>query len=478
MADLIIAHATVITMDAKRRVIEDGAVAIAGSRIIGVGSTAEITERHSATRTIDATHKLVMPGMIDCHAHAGHGLIKTMGGGDSQAWFEAVGKVYHTGTSPEFWHAEAMLSAVERVKCGVTTGMSFLGGGDSIMRTDDAIFGGKVCEAVEQVGNRVFLAVGSGRPPFPRTFARWDNGKRSETQVTFERQMEVSEELIRAWHGQADGRINICTSLPVFQPEDVVNGKWNLDEIRHQSREVRALGRKHALRFTQDGHRKNTIKFAHKHLDILGPDAIMSHSVDLLPEEIALCRETETVICHNPSAIMSIRGRCPVPELIEAGVTVVLGSDGTAPDRGYDMFRHGWQAMHYHRRHFRDEKVLPPGKILEMLTIDAAKALGLEQQIGSVEAGKQADLIVIDMFKPHLYPPNMPVHRIAYFANGADVDTVLVNGRIVMEGRVMQTVDERAVLETAAREAELMLDRNDLRSAVREPAAIWGHARL
>ena len=100
--------------------------------------------------------------------------------------------------------------------------------------------------------------------------------------------------------------------------------------------------------------------------------------------------------CSWKPGRISIRGRCPVPELIDAGVTVALGSDGAAPDRGYDMFRHMFQCMHYHRRHFRDAGVLPHGKVLEMVTIDAARALSLDHEIGSLEPGRLADVCVWD----------------------------------------------------------------------------------
>jgi cytosine/adenosine deaminase-related metal-dependent hydrolase len=155
----------------------------------------------------------------------------------------------------------------------------------------------------------------------------------------------------------------------------------------------------------------------------------------------------------------------------------MLGSDGTAPDRGDDMFRHMWQCMHYHRRPFRDTGILPPGKVLEMVIIDAARGVGVEQEIGSLEAGKRADVILVDMFKPHLYPLNMPVSRIAYSANGADGDTVLVDGKVVMEGRRVLTVNEGDVLETAQGETERMLDRTALPSLLGVPAKFWGNSR-
>jgi cytosine/adenosine deaminase-related metal-dependent hydrolase len=241
---------------------------------------------------------------------------------------------------------------------------------------------------------------------------------------------------------------------------------------------VRELGRRHRTTFTQDGHKHGSLALAHEKFGLLGPDTYMSHSIDLTERDMAVARETGTSIVHNPSAVMSIRGRCPVPELIELGVNVALGSDGTAPDRSADMFRHMFQCMHYHRRHFRDANVLPPGKVLEMVTIDAAKALGREREIGSLEAGKKADVILVDLFKPHLMPLNMPIYRVVCFANGADVATVICDGRVLMEGRrLAEAIDEAAILEDAQAQADAMLERTGLRPLTATPPRFWGASR-
>jgi cytosine/adenosine deaminase-related metal-dependent hydrolase len=156
----------------------------------------------------------------------------------------------------------------------------------------------------------------------------------------------------------------------------------------------------------------------------------------------------------------------------------MLGSDGPAPDRGYDMFRHMFQATRYHRFHFRDPSVLPAGKVLEMVTIDAAKALGMEKDIGSIEVGKKADVILVDWFKPHLVPMNMPLYRLVYFANGEDVTTVLVDGKVLMRDRKVLTVDEEAVLMMAEREANLAIRRTGLEDLFALPEGFWGKSRL
>jgi cytosine/adenosine deaminase-related metal-dependent hydrolase len=477
MADILITNGTVITMDKERRVLDGGAVAIEGSRIAAVGATATLRRTHPAPRVIDATRKVVMPGLIDGHAHAGHGLVKTLGGGRGDLWYQACERIYTVGSTEDYWKAEALLSAVERLKCGTTCGVSYLGGGDDIMRTDAPVYGVRHCEAVRDVGIRNILAAGVCRPPFPRTFARWDGGTRQDAAIDFQRQLETCDALIGQWHGGADGRVRIALTFPVQHPNAAERGEVPVEAVRDQAKAVRDLSRARGVLFTQDGIRRGCLKLAHEALGFLGPDALFSHSVDLTDEEIALCRATGARICHNPSANISIQGRCPVPELLDAGVTVMLGSDGTAPDRGYDMFRHMWQCMHYHRRHFRDTSYLPPGKVLEMATIDGARALGLDGEIGSLEPGKRADVILVDMVKPHLYPMNMPVYRIAYFANGADVDTVLVDGKVLMEGRKVCSVDEVEVLDFAQRECEAMLDRVGLRDLLGFPPKFWGHSR-
>ena len=442
MADIIITNGIVVTMDEDRRVIENGAVAIENDRIVAVGTTEEVTAAHQAGTVIDAKNKIVMPGLIDGHAHAGHGLIKTMGGGDSAQWYDACHAAYTVASTPEFWRAEARLAALERLRFGVTTGVSLLGGGDTILRTDDPVYGDAHCEGVREVGTRSFVAVGPTRPPHPRTYARIEDGTAHEYPVDFERQYETCVKLIDTWHGSHGGRLNIALITPTLRPEHVETlGAENLQKAREQAVKVAGLARERGLVFTQDGHNKGSVAYANE-LGILGPNALLSHSTDLTADEIRIVADTGTSIAHNPSAIASILGRCPVPELLDAGANVCIGSDATAPDRSGDMFRHMQQCMHYHRTFFKDPTWLPPGRVLEMCTIDAAKALGMEKEIGSLEVGKKADIVLVDMRRPHLYPLNMPVSRLIYFANGNDVDTVIVDGRIALQGRKALFVNE------------------------------------
>jgi len=289
--------------------------------------------------------------------------------------------------------------------------------------------------------------------------------------------MEVSEALIRKWNNAGNGRVKMAVVFPTISPSQNLTGAA-LQEIKNQARAARELSKKHRVFFLQDGHTRGTVKFANDELGLLGPDAIFSHATELTEEEIRLVASTGTRISHNPSAIFSIRGRNPTTELIDAGAVVMLGSDGPAPDRSYDMFRHMFQATRYHRFHFRDPNVLPAGKVLEMVTVDAARALGMEKEIGSLEAGKKADIILVDWFKPHLVPMNMPLYRLVYFANGEDVSTVLVDGRILMRDRRVLTVNEEEILTAAQREADLAIRRAGLQDLTALPEGFWGKTRL
>jgi cytosine/adenosine deaminase-related metal-dependent hydrolase len=355
--------------------------------------------------------------------------------------------------------------------------MSLLGGGDSVMRTDEPAYGDAHCAGAAAVGGRSVVAIGPTRPPFPRTYARWNGEARRDYPVSERQQIETCRTLIERWHGAAEGRIAIALLTPTLREEHRASmDAATYREAVRQAQEVHALARERGLVFTQDGHGTGSVAMAHE-MGLLGPLTLLSHATDLTDEEIRICGGTGTCIAHNPSAIASILGRCPVPELLEAGVTVCLGSDATAPDRSGDMFRHMQQCMHYHRRHFRDPSWLPPGKVLEMCTIDAAKALGREREIGSLEPGKKADVILVDLRRPHLYPANMPEFRVTYFANGNDVDTVVVDGRLVLENRKAVLVDEDAILDRAQAECELLIERLGLRDLLKTPDTFWSHVR-
>ncbi|MBU2981455.1 amidohydrolase family protein [Lentibacter algarum] len=461
--DLLIHCATIITVDTDRRVIEGGWIAVDADRIAAIGTG----EPPAAERVIDRPGLIALPGLIDAHSHSGHGLVRAAGDGDGDLWFKLCEEIYAGVATPEFWRAEARLAQMERLMGGVTTAVSLLGGGADVMRTDTPEAGDAHCAATVESGLRTFMAVGPGRLPFPKMFGP------NRTPVSFDEQMEVCADLVARHDDVVNRRTGVALILPVYSSAHMED---HGPEIRRMSTAMRALQDRTGTIFTQDGHRSGTIAVA-RDLGLLSPRAALSHSVDLTPEDFEALRETGATIIHNPSAIMSIIGRCPVPELLEAGVTVSLGSDAGAPDRGFDMFRHMAQAMHYHRRHFRDPSVLPDAKALELCTIDAARALGVADQIGSLEVGKKADIIFLNGRQPHLWPPVMALNRITHFANAADVDTVLVDGQVLMEEREIHHLDLDGILGDAQTEADQAFTASGRLETRHESQQSWGKSR-
>lgn len=474
LIDTLIINGCVITMDPQRRVIENGAVAINGEYIVAVGTTEELQKKYQAKQTIDAFRQAVLPGLIDAHAHAGHAILRTIAGADTSAWGQAAETIYTTASDEEFWEVESHLASLERLKAGVTTGVSLLGGGDTIMRVNDPVYARRHCDAVVRTGTRSFVAVGPSLPPAPRPYTSYTKDGSVTKNIDFDTMYKVCESIIDECHGDANGRIQIALTLPVYCPDHMPVLRQYENIFREQAAQYSDLARRKNLTFTQDGHRTGTLAFAHKELGLLSNTSFTSHNIDLNAEDIAACVESGNSIVHNPSAIMSIIGRCPVPELIDAGVTVAIASDGAAPDRGYDMFRHMFQCMHYHRRHFRDSQVIPHGKALEMVTIDAAKALSIDDKLGSLEAGKLADIIMVDLYKPHMMPMNMPVYRITSFANAADVTMTMVGGKVLMDNRQVLTVNEGEILERVTEVANLAFERSGLMHLLEEPKNLWG----
>lgn len=473
-ADTLLLGGTVIAMDPARRVIERGAVAVCDGRITAIDRAETLRRQVQVAQTIDCAEHVIFPGLIDVHAHAGHALIKSMGMHGGARWEDICGEVYTQVSPPAFWYAEARLAALERLRFGVTTGVSLLGGGDTIMRTDDASYAEAHCKGVVEVGTRSIVAVGPTRAPHPRTYATWEDDQRRPYSVSFDQQMETCEQITDTWQDTHEGRIRIAMLYPVLRdeherdmtPQDYVTACT-------QARHVRRYARDRGLVFTQDGHWRGSIRRADA-LGLLGPETLLSHCIDLHEDEIARVARTDTKIAHNPSANASIMGRCPATEMMAAGATVALGSDATAPDRSADMFRHMQQAMHYHRTHFRDANVLPIGKVLEMCTIGAAHALGLAHEVGSLEIGKRADIVTMDLCRPHLYPPNMALHRLVCFANGNDVTNVMVGGEMVLDERRASRVDEAEILQDAAAQTAVMIRRIGGADDLALPADFWG----
>lgn len=439
MIELLITAGTVVTVDSDRRVIADGSVAIDKGRIVAVGTRSDLSARFEAAHTIDLPWGVALPGLVDAHGHAGHALIRTMAD-DLAAWMAACEAVYLHGATPEFWRAEARLTALEKLMAGTTTSLSMLGGAGDTIRVDSPEHGNAHLSGYRDLGLRAVMVVGPGAPPFPKPTT--GGSSRVPIASSFVDQMETVHALIEEWRG--DEHCSVALTYPTMSARDL----QPTPALTAGAGAVRALSDREDLLIVQDGHRADTVDGSLM-LNLLGPRSLLSHAIDLDERHIEAIADAGASVAHNPSAIYSQFGRCPVPELMAAGVTVGLGSDATAPDRSADMFRHMFQLTRYHRADRRDPSLFPPGTTLELATRGSAAALGMLDDIGSIEVGKAADLIIVDTAKPHLTPLTHPVQQLVYFATGADVDTVVVGGQVVMRSRQVTSVEVGEVLEAA-----------------------------
>jgi len=459
MIDLLVTAGVALTVDPHDRVIDDAAIAIDEGVIVGVGTAGEVAGRYRAKETIDVPHGVVLPGLVDAHSHAGHALVRTVAD-DLDAWMEACAVIYLHGATPDFWEAEARLTAVERLLAGTTTSLSMLGGAGDTIRADDPDHGRAHLAAYAETGLRSVLVVGPGGPPFPKVTTDHRSGEARRVESGLEDQLATVEALAAA-ATEPLGRV--ATTFPTLSMDEIGGAG-----LAAAAGEVARLAERLDLRIVQDGHRGDTVR-ASAELGLLGSRSLLSHATDLDAADIELIAAAGASIAHNPAAIFSQVGRCPVPELIAAGVAVGLGSDATAPDRSADMFRHMFALTRYHRADRRDPGLFPPAQTLRMATMGSARALGLDASIGSLEVGKAADVVVVDAGKPHLTPLTHPVHQIVYFATGADVDTVIVDGVVRMRRRTIEHVDLEAVMREARRQQELAVERASAAGATVPP---------
>lgn len=486
--DLLITNGTVVTVDAENRVFDDGAIAIREDRIVEVGPSDDMAQEYVASRIIDASRKLIMPGLIDTYHHAGHGMIKgiyRVGLG----W--PANEVYFHGSTPDWWHADGLLTAVERIKFGVTTGVSIIGATPA--RADKPDFAERNAEAVDTVGSRAFVAIGPPDPvrshlPEPWTATHFEGGEAVERQFRYEQTIEVSRDVISKLRGGANGRIQTMLAIPglcgvnpkyarptsyrQYADEEVHLLREKAFEARHLADEMDVIIHTHGGRGTFEWAREN---YGPGPLhEILGEDVIFAHCNGLTDLDISIMRQTGCTASAVPFGAGNTRhGTCPIVKLIQNEVPVAIATDGAAPFHISDLFIDLHRAMFLQWMENHDMSLLPSGRTVRLVTVEAAALLGIEDQIGSLETGKKADVILVDLDQPHLTPFKDPANMIAWYVRGNDVDTVIIDGVVVMEDRQLLTVDEEDVMEFAREEIEKSFERTDISPYLEQDPGFW-----
>jgi len=454
MVDLLIINGLVVTLDKQRRIIKDGAVAVDGKEIVAIGKTGEITRRHQAEKVIDADGMAVLPGFVDCHVHLAQALIR--GCADDVPlipWLRDYVWVLQGNFTPDDGRASAELAIAEFIRSGTTTFVE-------CMIHHRYGFNG-IAEAVDQAGMRAVLSKTLMDTP----------GYGIEKGIMYEGMIENKDEtiretleMLRKWHGY-DGRIQVwfgprtpgaCT--PELYREIVELARQHQTGITMHLAEV-----KDDVDYTKREFGKLPVEFA-RDVGLVGRNVLLAHTVWLTQGEIEMLAQTETNTVHCPASNMKLgSGIAKIPEMIEAGVNVSLGCDGGPSNNAYDMLREMKIAALLQKVRLHDPEKLQAETVLEMATLNGARAVGLQREIGSLEEGKKADIIILKLRKPHLTPLFSVASNLVYSASGADVDTTIVDGRILMQGSQLLTLDEDRVLGEAERRATTLMERSGVK---------------
>lgn len=468
MIDLVIDADPVVTMDDTRRVIHQGRIVIHDGKVLAVGPRDAMHQAFpNVARQIGGAGFLALPAFFDGHSHAGHGLVRTLGGDDFPVWRAACRTIYLHAAPLEFWEAEARLSALERIKAGVGTVVAYLGGGDENNRSDTTEIAQAYARAYTELGGTLVLGIGPTRPPHPTRVTQYGPDGVRSVEVSLETQLSNCLRLIETLPSD---RVRVALTAPVVNPE--IHSGPDFTALCDLARRMKAMARDAGVMLMMDGHCRGTVAFAKDTLGILDQRSLVSHAINLDAADIAALADTGAVVAHNPLSCSAIWGRCPVPELRAAGVDVIVCSDGLAPDAGADMFRVMRAAMHYQRSQVRDPHVLPPGRMLAMTGRDPAQTFGMTDR-GIIAPGMRADIQLINMHGPHLSPGIMPLYQMMYAATAADIDSLIIGGRVVMENRTVAGVDESAIIAAAHAQATAMLERAGLTALTATPASFW-----
>ncbi len=424
--DLIVYNATVVTMDPAGRVLPRGAVAITGRDITAVEPAEAIASRYTAKDTLDAGGQIVLPGLVNTHTHAP--MVLYRGLADDLALMEWLQKYIFPAeaktVSPEFVRAGTRLAALEMIQSGTTT------------YTDMYYFEEEIARTTKAAGLRGVL--GQTIIQFPVADARTPAEALTRAEA-FLKEFAADDLIVPALAPHAMYTLDRATLKAVRGMADRYTAPVliHLAETADESKTSVSRHKMSPTRYLES-------------IGFWGPRTVAAHGVWLSSADIQILARRKVGVSHNPESNMKLAsGTAKVPALHRAGVPVGLGTDGAASNNDLDMFEAMRQAAFLHKLTSNDPRVIPAKTALAMATIDGARALGMEQQIGSLEPGKRADLILVTAAGARQTPMYDPLSHLVYVARGDDVTTTIVNGKVLMRDRKVLTLNEADVIKEA-----------------------------
>jgi 5-methylthioadenosine/S-adenosylhomocysteine deaminase len=439
MGSILIKNGTVVTMDAANTIVR-GDLLIRDDRIAEIGSAGA-----AADAIIDASHCAVIPGFIQTHIHLCQTIFR--GAADDLAlidWLKQRVWPMEAAHSPSSIAASARLGIAELIKGGTTCALTM----ETVNHTAE------VFRVVEEMG-------------FRATVGKCMMDKGDEVPAALQEQTEnsiaESVALLEEWHGRAGGRIRYCFAprFAISCTRELLERVANLARARGVMVHTHASENRTECELVQQESGLRNVAYLDS-LGLTGSHVALAHCVHLNSNEIEILKTSGTNVVHCPSSNLKLgSGIAPVAKLLEEGISVSLGADGAACNNRLDMFTEMRTAALLQKA-LHGPEVLPAGRVLRMATIDGARALGVAAETGSLEVGKRADVAVVRLDKLHATPVKDVVSAIVYSTEVDDVDTVIIDGRVVMRDRKLLTVDEAETIANAKLEAEKLIAAADL----------------
>lgn len=459
MSEYLIKNGLVVTMDPERRVITDGAVAVEGNTIVGVGKSGELSREYGSSMVIDAGKGIIMPGLVNAHSHLfamysrglgadGHGKRSTR---SNYSWDIDRLSLF----DKEVCRYSADLAVVEMIRSGITTTQD----SHYINFHLDAIDG--VAEAVESSGMRAVIGRGS-----------WDAPGMAPEEMTEDVFTAIREgdKFIQKWNGKAEGRIHtrIEASMLAQCTDDMMKATHSLAKKRGVGWATHLQYKLATSRVDPRLGRNDLKKYGGRaveymdSLGILGPGSLLIHCTYVDSKEIETLARTGTPVAHCPLA-NAYGGNSTVtrvPEMNTLGVNVGLGTDSVATNDSLDLFQVMKMDALLHKVNSGSTGAMTAEKVLEMATIESAKALQLDEEVGSLEPCKKADIIILGRDKPGMTPTLNPVKNIVYgTGNNRPVDLVMIDGKIVLADGCVSTVDESLVYQRVEDKSRWLMEK-------------------
>ena len=414
-------------MDATRRVIENGSVAVSQGAIVAVGTSAKISQQFKSKQTINATGKVIIPGLINTHTHIPMTLFRGISDDlDLQEWLTKF-----------IFPAEAKNVTEDFVRVGTRLGLAEMIRGGTTTYCDMYYFEDAIADETFKAGVRGVLGETMIDFPVP------DN-------KTWDAAMIYTEKFVVKWQGNPLITPAIAPHAPYTVSEEhlkaarALSDKLNAPIVIHLAEAVTET------EFIQQKHRGiRPIEFVEK-IGFLNDRVIAAHVVQANESELQILKKRGVGIAHNPQSNMKLAaGVAPVPLMLQMDLPVGLGTDGAASNNDLDLWQEMDTAAKLHKLISGDPKVLTALQAFEMATIRGARALHLEKQIGSIETGKRADLVIIDFDNLNQTPFYNVYSSLVYATKANDVRTVIINGKVVMRDKRLLTLDENAIKKDA-----------------------------